>query len=279
MDSALDHQTARALLEWQVELGADEAMLDAPLDRYTLPEKQPGGRRSGASDSAPDAPVAAQAGPAAARPGAVAPPPEADPEAEARQAAGAAADLEALRAAMEGFAHCDLRHGAKRLVFADGDARADLMVVGEAPGRDEDRDGRPMVGAAGRFLDRMLAAIGRDRTAGTAEGGVYITNVIPWRPPQNREPTEAEIAMMRPFLERHVALVRPRVLLLVGNVACQAVLGRRGITRLRGQWHEGFSLPAMPLLHPAYLLRRPASKRETWADLLSVQARLREGGA
>jgi len=128
------------------------------------------------------------------------------------------------------------------------------MIIGEAPGRDEDREGRPFVGRAGQLLDAMFGAIGHGREG--AEQPIYITNVMPWRPPQNREPTPEEIAMMLPFLERHVALANPDLLVLMGNVSCQAVLGQN-------------------MFHPAYLLRRPEAKRESWADLLSLQARLR----
>ena len=156
-------------------------------------------------------------------------------------------------------------------------AGARVMVVGEAPGRDEDLEGRPFVGQAGQLLDRMLAAIGLAREATDREAAVYITNVLPWRPPQNRDPDAGEIAMMRPFLERHIALARPDVLILMGNHACDALLQRKGILRLRGQWAEAVGMPAMPMTHPAYLLRNPAAKREAWADLLAVQARLREG--
>jgi len=198
----------------------------------------------------------------------------ADPVAEARALAAAAPDLAALRAALEGFEHCDLKRGARNLVFADGDPAARLMIVGEAPGRDEDLQGRPFVGRAGQLLDRMLAAIDMGRAR--ADAPVYIANVLPWRPPQNRDPTPDEIAMMLPFLERHIALANPAVLVVMGNSACAALLGRRGITRMRGIWESVLGRPAMPTFHPAYLLRNPAAKREAWADLLAIRARLRE---
>jgi uracil-DNA glycosylase family 4 len=180
----------------------------------------------------------------------------------------------ALRDALARFDRCDLKQGARNLVFADGDPAAALMILGEAPGRDEDLQGKPFVGRAGQLLDRMLAAIGRDRHADDPARGVYITNVLPWRPPQNRDPKPEEIAMLRPFVDRHIALVDPAVLVLMGNHACAAMLGRRGITRLRGQWAQAAGRPALPMFHPAYLLRNPAAKREAWADLLALQARL-----
>jgi DNA polymerase len=182
-----------------------------------------------------------------------------DTVAEARRAAAGAADLAALRAALEGFEHCDLKRGARHFVFADGMAGARVMVIGEAPGREEDLEGKPFVGPAGALLDRMLAAIGLSREADARDQGVYITNVLPWRPPQNRDPEAGEIVIV------------------MGNAACEAVLGRKGVLRLRGGWAEAVGVPVMPMMHPAYLLRNPAAKREAWADLLAVQARLRGG--
>ncbi len=195
-----------------------------------------------------------------------------DPVADATRAAGEAGDLDALRDALAAYPHCDLRHGARNLVFSDGVRGAPLMIVGEAPGRDEDREGRPFVGRAGQLLDRMLAAIGMGR-----DRDVYITNVLPWRPPQNRDPKPEEIAMMQPFVARHIELSAPKVLIVMGNISCQALLGRRGITRLRGSWQHAHGCPAMPMFHPAYLLRNPAAKREAWADLLEIRAYLESG--
>jgi DNA polymerase len=264
MDSGLDFYSARALLQWQVELGADEAICDAPVNRYELPDTAPKPAVAARPDVAVVAPVAAA--PAVNT--------QSDAVGAARQAAAAAGDLDGLRAALAAYEHCDLKRGARNLVFAEGDPSARVMVIGEAPGRDEDRAGRPFIGAAGQMLDRMLAAIGLERTAKGA-AGVYITNVLPWHPPHNRDPSPEDIDMMRPFMARHVQLVQPDVLILLGNVSCQAGLDKRGITRLRGTWAEAWGRPAMPMLHPAYLLRTPSAKRGAWADLLEVQARLR----
>ena len=252
---SLEFHTAKALLEWQVELGATEAVGDVPVDRYEVPDVV-----AKPIEPAIPSPTAAMA---------------VDPVSEAENAAASAGSLETLRAAMDAFEHCELKRGARNLVFADGDPAARLMIVGEAPGRDEDREGRPFVGRAGQLLDRMLAAIDMSRDATLAP--VYITNVLPWRPPQNRDPKPEEIAMLRPFLARHIALAAPDFLVLMGNISCQAVLGKRGITRLRGHWVEAFGKPALPMFHPAYLLRNPAAKREAWADLLSLKARLKDG--
>ncbi|MFP3383395.1 uracil-DNA glycosylase family protein [Tritonibacter sp. SIMBA_163] len=251
MESELDYWGAKALLDWQVELGATEAMLDAPIDRYGLQDQKPKPARA---TDAPPPPVR---------------PKKIDPIAEATKAARAADALPSLRAAMEAFEHCDLKRGARNLVFADGQAGARVMIIGEAPGRDEDLEGKPFVGSAGQLLDKMLAAIDLSR-----DKNVYITNVLPWRPPQNRDPLPAEIAMLVPFVERHVALAQPDVLVLMGNISCQAVLGKRGITRLRGTWAEAWGKPVLPMFHPAYLLRQAPAKRQAWADLLELRARL-----
>ncbi|MDF1856513.1 uracil-DNA glycosylase [Pseudooceanicola sp.] len=266
MESALDWHQAKALLDWQVELGATEAIGDAPVNRFEL-----------AKVAAAAATVATPAA-AAARPAAISGPAtaaaEVDAVALARAAAGAAGDLVGLQAALAAYEHCELKRGARHLVFADGDPRARVMILGEAPGRDEDRVGRPFVGQAGKLLDRMLAAIGLDRTAEDPARAVYITNVLPWRPPQNRDPDPAEIAMMVPFVERHVALANPDLVVLMGNIPCMAGLGQRGILKLRGHWTEAFGRPALPMVHPAYLLRMPQAKHEAWADLLAIKARL-----
>ncbi|CUH98956.1 uracil-DNA glycosylase [Leisingera aquaemixtae] len=250
MESALDYWSARALLEWQAELGATEALCDAPVDRYALEQAAPK-PKPGAAPAPPPKPK------------------EADPVEVAQKAAKGAASLPALRDALAGFDHCDLKRGARNLVFSDGRPGARVMIIGEAPGRDEDLQGKPFVGRAGQLLDRMLEAIGLSRAE-----SVYITNVLPWRPPQNRDPLPAEIAMLTPFLERHVALAEPEVLVLMGNISCQAVLGKRGITRLRGKWDQAWNRPVIPMFHPAYLLRQPAQKRLAWADLLELKARL-----
>ena len=253
----VDPHTALALLDWQIELGADEALLDAPVDRFALAEAQSAPKPRAEPVPLPEAPAA----------------PEVDAVAEARAAAAGARDLEALREALARYPHCELKLGAQNLVFADGVPGARVMVIGEAPGRDEDRAGKPFVGRAGQLLDRMFDAIGMGRGAEGANA-IYITNILPWRPPQNRDPSPEEIAMMRPFIDRHVELAAPEILVLMGNISCQAMLGRRGITRLRGQWQEALERPVLPMFHPAYLLRNPGAKREAWADLLSLKAKL-----
>jgi DNA polymerase len=260
MTLELSPDAALAALVWQIELGADACIGEVPVDRFAAvpPVAAP------VVTAVAVAPVVPVAG--------------ADPVVVAEAAAAGAGTLEALREALAAYPHCDLREGAKSLVFADGNPAARVMIVGEAPGRDEDIAGRPFVGKAGQLLDRMLAAVGMDRAHPDPGRAVYITNVLPWRPPQNRDPEPAEVAMMLPFLRRHVELVAPDLLVLMGNHACGALLGQKGITRLRGQWRHALGRPALPMLHPAYLLRNPAAKREAWADWLALAARMREGG-
>lgn len=257
MESQISPEEALAALAWQVELGADEALSETPVDRYALEPATP-------------MPTAAQA-----------PPPQKckapDPVETARLAAEEASDLTGLHAAMESFTGSDLREAARNCVFSDGRAGARVMIVGEAPGREEDQRGLPFVGRAGQLLDRMFAAIGLGREAPDMESALYIANVLPWRPPQNRTPTPAEIAMFLPFLHRHIALADPEILVVMGNTPAQALLGQKGITRMRGNWMQATGRPCLPMFHPAYLLRNPPAKRDAWADLLSLKARLRGG--
>jgi len=253
----METHAALALLEWQIELGATETIGDIPVNRFDLPEPAPRPRTAAAT--VPD-PVASGV---------------TDPVAEAEAAAAGAADLPALREALAAFERCELKRGARSLVFADGRPGARVMILGEAPGRDEDLQGLPFVGRAGQLLDRMFASIGLDRQSPDPEQAIYITNVLPWRPPQNRDPSPEEIAMMMPFVRRHVELAAPDVLVAMGNHACHGLLGRTGITRLRGTWETALGRPVLPMVHPAYLLRTPLAKREAWADLLSLQAKLR----
>jgi DNA polymerase len=273
-------QAALAALAWQVEAGVTEVIGDDPINGYDLPERSPWIRTP--------APAAAPTAPATAKPARAAVPewtPPANPEQTARAvaeeavaAAAAAArragSLEALREALAAYDHCELKQGARNLVFSDGRPGARVLVLGEAPGRDEDLQGKPFVGAAGQLLDRMFAAIGLSRQSPDLETAFYITNVMPWRPPANRDPTTEEVAMMRPFVERHIELAAPEVIVLMGNTPCSALLGAKGILRLRGTWTTALGKPVMPMTHPAYLLRNPAAKREAWADLLSVKERL-----
>lgn len=265
METQIDYWQAHALLEWQIELGVDEAICETPVDRYELADKAPKA-----------APAGSGATPATTRGAAAAPPvaPKEDNAALALTAAKAATSLEALKNALAGFSHCSFKQGAKNLVFADGAENARVMVIGNPPRRDEDVAGKPFVGEAGELLNKMFAAIGLSRQSEEAATGLYVINAIPWRPPENRDPSSDEIAMMKPFLLRHIELKNPDIIVLMGNWACSAVLGRAGLRRMRGQWQEALGKPCLPMLHPEDLRQTPLAKRDAWADLLELKARL-----
>ncbi|HYU13528.1 MAG TPA: uracil-DNA glycosylase [Stellaceae bacterium] len=265
---------ARALLEWQIAMGADEAIGETAPNRLAPAPPQ------AIAEARPSSPTPRSATPSPAAPSLVAPPGAlaeslAEAAQSARRLAATAETIEALAGLVAGFDDCRLKRTATKTVFIDGNPAAPLMFIGEAPGADEDRIGRPFVGRAGQLLDRMLAAIGLDRDR------VQITNVIYWRPPGNRKPTTAEIAACLPFVLRHIALAAPRVMVLCGGTAASALLPvTDGITRLRGRWFElavpglAAPVPTLPMFHPAFLLRAPERKREAWRDLLSLKARL-----
>ena len=270
----------RGWLDWYRAMGAATPVGNQPVDRFRS-EPPPAARPPAASSPAP--------GPRERQPTPSVP---ASPRSNARRApepvlrttgtlaqsarecAQACASLTELEAALAGFDGCALKETALNLCFADGNPAARVMLIGEAPGAEEDRQGKPFVGASGKLLDRMLATIGLDRTS------VYITNVIYWRPPGNRSPTQAEIATCQPFLERQIALLKPDLLVFVGGIAARALLGvNEGVTKLRGRRFsyaapDGSSIPAMVMFHPAYLLRQPAQKRLAWRDLLAIRSQL-----
>ncbi len=288
--AASDQKTRRAALlaalEWQVAAGADQAIGEQALDRYALvgsPTAAPAARASKSqARQSPPAPTRPPESPRPAAPRTAALPLQSDEAAvrSAREIAREAGTVTELRAALAAFEGCPLKATATNLVFADGNPEARIMLIGEGPGADEDRQGLPFVGRSGQLLDRMLDCIGLSR-----RDNAYISNVIFWRPPGNRTPTPAEIAVCLPFVERHIELVDPAVLLFLGGISAKTLLGRsEGILKLRGRWagyqHVGLShpIPALPTLHPAYLLRQPAQKRLAWRDLLSVQDKLRELG-
>lgn len=261
----LSPEAALAALHWQLSLGADEAISAVPLDRLKAPSPE-GVPLSEAPNIQAQKRPAASTGPAGPR----------GPVQDAIRIAASAQTLDALRAGLAAFEGCALKQGARNLVFADGLAGAHVMVIGEAPGQEEDRMGLPFVGASGRLLDAMFAAIGLSRTAADPASGLYITNTLPWRPPRNRTPSDDEVQMMLPFLERHIALAAPSVIVPMGSPAVKAVLATAtGITRLRGRWAERQGVRVLPMFHPAALLRDPMKKRETWADLLSLKAGLK----
>jgi len=260
-------------------MGADEAILDAPVDRYAASaaaaSKPPKKKASGMDRPSPPRPTRASAAPPTDR-GNLAP---SQGAADSRKLAAACRSLDELRNALETFDGCALKSTATNLVFADGNPAASLMLVGEAPGADEDRQGRPFVGVSGRMLDRMLAHIGFDRET------AYIANMLYWRPPGNRTPTDQEVAACLPFVRRQIELVAPQILVLVGGRSAGTLLGtNQGITRIRGQWFEFESpglerpVPVLPTFHPAYLLRNSANKRLAWRDMIALKLKAAELG-
>jgi DNA polymerase len=256
------HEAAEAL-RWLAEMGADEVIGEEPANRLVA-----AARPAAATPPAPNrATTAATAGTATVT------------GASGAHPAAACMSLGDIEAALETFDACPLRKTATRLCFADGHPAARVMLVGEAPGRDEDIQGKPFVGKSGQLLDRMLAAIGLSRQAEDRESAVFITNTIFWRPPGNRTPTEAETQMCLPFLLRAIELQKPDVIVCLGATPAHRLTGRGdGILKLRGNWMtanvSGRTIPLLPTLHPAYLLRQPAQKRLAWRDFLSLRQML-----
>ncbi len=274
----LQSGAAAEALRWWIRAGVTEALDEAAHDRFAESSRENGDRRDAPDLPIRQAPPAAsgQAPLAASGNGLGAPhsaqagsPPE-PAETSARALAEAATDLEALRSALADFEGCALKRTATRLVFEDGVPGSRVMFVGEAPGADEDRLGRPFVGRAGQLLDRMLGAVGLDRQA------VYVANVVPWRPPGNRTPTPQETQVCLPFIKRQIDLADPEVLVCLGGSAVRTLLGvQAGITRARGSWfayprQDGREIRALAMLHPAFLLRQPAHKRFAWADMRAL---------
>jgi uracil-DNA glycosylase family 4 len=262
--------TVQQLLAFYLEAGVDCALADEPVDRLAEPDSA---TIATPRETAPqrlirEMPVA----PPAISRSEIAPAPEAA-IASAREAARTAPSLEALRALLENFDGCALKHTATRLVFSDGNPQARIMFVGEAPGRDEDIEGLPFVGRSGKLLDRMIATIGLDRSK------AYIANVIPWRPPGNRTPTPQETQICLPFIQRQIELVNPDVLVTLGNPSTQTLLStREGIMKTRGKWFDyetgTRTIRAIATFHPAYLLRSPSYKRMSWQDLRAIAKEL-----
>ncbi len=277
----MDAEMAARLLEWQLEMGADEAILNAPVDRLSPPPAAPA--PSAPAEQAPPPP--ATRAPAPQSPAAMPAPPAAEQTspavAEQARRAAECATLEEIYAALDAMKDFPLRRTATHTVHTDGHPQARVMLIGEAPGRDEDRLGRPFVGRSGQLLDRMLEAIGLDRKAEDPERAVLISNVIFWRPPGNRKPTEAEAAHCLPWLIRTIEIVQPEFIVCLGATPAQRLTGRtQGILKLRGNWLEyelgERRIPLLPTLHPAYLLRQPVQKRLAWRDFLSLKLRLAE---
>ncbi len=265
---------ALSALTWLLEAGAGETLGETPVNRFAQP---PPAASAKVLRPAPPKPSPAPAQATRSVEAAAAAVSLSTVPGAARALAASCKTLAELKAALEKFDGIEIKRAAKHLVFADGNPESRIMLIGEAPGRDEDEQGLPFVGRAGKLLDRMLDAIGLDRSK------VYITNVLNWRPPQNRDPSPEEAAACLPFLHRHIELVAPEVIILLGAVAARHVLGlSEGIMRLRGRWETyqsaalGRAIPVMPTLHPAYLLRQPSAKRLAWNDLCAIAAKIEE---
>ena len=258
---------ARDLLDFYAETGVDALLGESPVDRFASTEPaEPTARSVQPVTPAADLNSVARAAPAA-------PPAPDEAVMQARSVAKNAKTLDELRAILDRFEGCALKSTASQLVFADGNPEARLMLVGEAPGREEDIEGLPFVGRSGKLLDRMLAAIGLDRTS------VYIANIVPWRPPGNRTPTPQESQICLPFILRQIELADPDILVCLGGPSAQTLLGiREGITKTRGRWFAFETgkreIRAMPTFHPAFLLRSPLQKRFAWCDFLAIKEAL-----
>lgn len=252
------------LLEWYRAAGVDIAVGEAPVDRFA--------QRAPARVAPPVVAANVTGHERPAEPLALG----GDPS-EARSLAAGAQTLDELEAILGAYDGCGLKLRATQLVFGDGNPKAEIMLIGEAPGAEEDRQGKPFVGKSGQLLDRMLAAIGLDRTK------VYIANTVPWRPPGNRTPSPEEMALCLPFLHRQVELVAPKIVLTLGGPAMQTVFSSTvGIIKMRGKWDEvtlgNHRVLALPTLHPSYLLRNPPAKQQAWRDLLSLKVKMDELG-
>jgi uracil-DNA glycosylase len=291
-----DRQALIAALQWHIDAGADEAYADVPNDLTILKALFPPGGGLGEGDI--NAQAASTPSPSAFSSPSRQPSPQGERESvagtstlklDAIKLARAANTLDELKAAIAAFDGIGLKKTATNLVFCDGNPASPVMLVGEAPGADEDAQGKPFVGVSGQLLDRILKTIGLDRADATPEKSLYISNILNWRPPGNRTPTPAEIELSLPFIERHIALARPKILIFCGGVSAKALLGSGlPLSKLRGRWHDyrprtadiggEKTIPALATYHPVYLLQTPAQKRAVWQDMLVIQQKLRTLG-
>ncbi len=278
-----ERQALIAALQWHIDAGAEDAFSDEPFDVTALRREDP-----------PQSVIPAKNEPASAVVTPMAPRPVEGTSvlrAEAIKLAGGANTLDELKAAIAAFDGIGLKKTATNLVFCDGNPAAPVMLVGEAPGADEDAQGKPFVGVSGQLLDRILKTINLDRKDADPLRSIYISNILNWRPPGNRTPTPAEVEISLPFIERHIVLAKPKLLILCGGVSAKALLNTEtGISKLRGRWHDyrprtpgidstGFSVPAIATYHPSYLLRTPGQKRAVWHDMLNIKEKLRTGAS
>ena len=257
--------TKKKLLQWYIESGVDETIGEVPQNRYHSREEQ-----ILLTKQIPPKPVQQEVYFQTA--------PVDNILSTAVRSSRQAKNLEELKKAMENFSGCSLKATAKNTVFGDGDSHPVVMFIGEAPGADEDKTGTPFVGVSGQLLDKMISAIGLSRTT-----GAYISNIIPWRPPGNRVPSHTEISLCLPFIQRHIELIQPKIIVCVGGISFSSLIGgTETITKARGKWFsfqsEGLSapIPVLPIFHPAFLLRSPIQKQKVWADLLTLSDKINE---
>lgn len=246
-------------LKWQSDMGVETVILEAPVNRLQVKDGSTQPRLSNQILTAASTLITTEG-----------------PETSADRLASSAKTLSDLEISIRAFNGCALKATATNTVFCDGAVESKVMLIGEAPGADEDRVGKPFVGECGKLLDAMMAAIGRFRP-----DGFYLSNILPWRPPGNRKPTDMEVAICLPFIRRHIELAAPKLILLLGGTATHALLNiNEGITRARGQWYSlpigQYSAPVMATFHPAYLLRQPQAKAKVWQDLMAVKIKLAE---
>lgn len=272
----MDKGAVGTILEWHVDAGVDETLADTPVNRFELAEEPDSVATAKKAASRPPKKMSerVQTGPGRDRPVLAEKTPDSAPRSAASEIAAAAKTLEDLENAIRGFDGCSLKRTAMNTVFADGNPGARIMLVGEAPGADEDRQGKPFVGLSGRLLDKIMGALDWVR-----EKDYYISNILPWRPPGNRKPSPIEVGICLPFIYRHIELAKPDVVIALGGTAAAALLdSSSGITRLRGKWSEAKigkqAFAVLPTYHPAYLLRQPRLKGDVWKDFLSVKAKL-----
>lgn len=267
-----EHQAHYHALQWYLDHGVDEALGDDPVERTKMPER-------------PKAAEEVQAVPASA-PVNMNTPSQADlrgaaeSKKQALELVQGVNTLDELKVVIEKFDGLAIKKTATNMVFADGNPKANVMLVGEAPGADEDRQGKPFVGASGQLLDVILSHIGLDRGAEVPEESIYISNIVNWRPPGNRTPTQAEMDISSVFIQKHIALIQPKILILCGGIAGKTLLkSNDSISKLRGQWHDydcgGQMIPTIATYHPAYLLRTPAQKGKVWQDMIYCKQRLK----
>jgi len=286
----------RAALQWYIDNGVDEALGDAPIDRFAASEAA----AKAMAKAKPNASVAMQdfAGQnPLERSAEAASIPQETPllgasqaQEEAVKTANAAQSLAELQEAIAAFEGIEIKKTATKMVFADGNPEAKIMLIGDVPNADDDRHGKPFLGANGQMLDRILAAIGLSRSNEDTAKAVYLTNILNWRPPGNRTPTASEIAISLPFIERHIALIKPDLIILCGAIAAKAILGKtEGISRLRKSKHSYTTqtaeleaklknIPAIATYHPSYLLTTPLQKKAVWADMLTIQSFIDSSG-